>query len=93
MQKHIGSFDFILDTVSAAHDINSYLALLARDGTLTLVGGVLTYAPDTNYVGPDSFSYTVSDGVLTDSAIVTITVTPVNDSGMTVNAFSCRRRR
>lgn len=38
MQKHAGSFDFILDTVSAAHDINSYLALLAREGTVTLVG-------------------------------------------------------
>jgi uncharacterized zinc-type alcohol dehydrogenase-like protein len=38
MQKHAGSFDFILDTVSAQHDINSYLALLARDGTVTLVG-------------------------------------------------------
>lgn len=38
MEKHAGSFDFILDTVSAAHDINAYLALLARDGTLTLVG-------------------------------------------------------
>jgi len=38
MEKHAGSFDFILDTVSAAHDINAYLSLLARDGTLTLVG-------------------------------------------------------
>ena len=38
MEKHTGSFDFILDTVSAAHDINAYLSLLARDGTLTLVG-------------------------------------------------------
>ena len=38
MEKHAGSFDFILDTVSADHDINAYLALLARDGTLTLVG-------------------------------------------------------
>ena len=38
MEKHAGSFDFILDTVSAAHDINAYLALLARDGTVTLVG-------------------------------------------------------
>ena len=38
MEKHAGSFDFILDTVSAQHDINSYLALLARDGTVTLVG-------------------------------------------------------
>jgi alcohol dehydrogenase (NADP+) len=42
MQKQLGSFDFILDTVSAVHDVNAYLDLLKRDGTLTLVG-----APDT----------------------------------------------
>jgi uncharacterized zinc-type alcohol dehydrogenase-like protein len=38
MQKHGCSFDFILDTVSADHDINSYINLLGRDGTLTIVG-------------------------------------------------------
>lgn len=38
MEKHAGTFNFILDTVSAQHDINSYLALLARDGNITLVG-------------------------------------------------------
>jgi len=38
MEKHAGSFDFILDTVSAQHDINAYLTLLRRDGNLTLVG-------------------------------------------------------
>ncbi|MEO6323497.1 MAG: NAD(P)-dependent alcohol dehydrogenase [Thermoanaerobaculia bacterium] len=38
MEKHLGSFDFILDTVSAVHDLNQYLDLLKRDGTLTLVG-------------------------------------------------------
>ncbi len=38
MEKHAGTFDFILDTVSAKHDINAYLNLLARDGNLTLVG-------------------------------------------------------
>jgi uncharacterized zinc-type alcohol dehydrogenase-like protein len=38
MQRHVGSFDFILDAVSADHDINAYLALLRRDGHLTLVG-------------------------------------------------------
>jgi len=36
--RHNGSFDFILDCVSASHDINSYLDLLKVDGTLTLVG-------------------------------------------------------
>ena len=38
MGKHANSFDFILDCVSAEHDINSYLALLKRDGTLCQVG-------------------------------------------------------
>ncbi|MDE3135468.1 MAG: NAD(P)-dependent alcohol dehydrogenase [Acidobacteriota bacterium] len=38
MQKHLASFDFILDAVSAQHDVNAYLGLLKRDGTLTLVG-------------------------------------------------------
>ena len=38
MQQHAGSFDFILDTISAEHDINSYLGMLGLDGNLTLVG-------------------------------------------------------
>ncbi len=38
MQKHAESFDFILDTVSADHDINAYINLLRRDGNLTLLG-------------------------------------------------------
>ncbi len=38
MQQHLGSFDFILDTVAADHDINAYLNLLVRDGNITLVG-------------------------------------------------------
>jgi uncharacterized zinc-type alcohol dehydrogenase-like protein len=38
MQKHSGTFDFILDAVSAEHDLNAYLQLLKLDGTMTLVG-------------------------------------------------------
>jgi uncharacterized zinc-type alcohol dehydrogenase-like protein len=38
MTKHSRSFDFILDTVSASHDIAAYLSLLRRDGNITLVG-------------------------------------------------------
>ena len=41
MKKYVESFDFILDAVSAEHDINTYLQLLHRDGNLTVVG-----APD-----------------------------------------------
>jgi alcohol dehydrogenase (NADP+) len=38
MQKHAGSFDFILDTVAAHHDIDAYINLLVLDGNVTLVG-------------------------------------------------------
>jgi uncharacterized zinc-type alcohol dehydrogenase-like protein len=38
MEAHTGSFDFILDTVSAPHDLNALTALLRKDSTLTLVG-------------------------------------------------------
>jgi uncharacterized zinc-type alcohol dehydrogenase-like protein len=38
MEKASGTFHFILDTVSAKHDITAYLDLLKRDGTLTQVG-------------------------------------------------------
>jgi len=38
MKKQTGSFDFILDAVSADHDINAYIQLLRRDGNITLVG-------------------------------------------------------
>jgi alcohol dehydrogenase (NADP+) len=38
MKKHANSFDFILDTVAAPHDLNAYLDLLKHDATMTLVG-------------------------------------------------------
>jgi alcohol dehydrogenase (NADP+) len=38
MNKHVGSFHFILDAVAADHDLNAYINLLARDGNITLVG-------------------------------------------------------
>lgn len=38
MKSHAGSFDLILDTVSADHDVNAYLGLLKLDGVLVLVG-------------------------------------------------------
>jgi len=48
MAKHTLSFFFILDTVSAAHDLDAYSCLLKRDGTLCLVG-----VPDHPHPSPD----------------------------------------
>jgi uncharacterized zinc-type alcohol dehydrogenase-like protein len=42
MQLHAGTFNFILDTIAADHDINAYINMLGRDGNITLVG-----APET----------------------------------------------
>src|SRR6266481_4904843 len=38
MAQHVNSFDFILNTAAASHDLDAYAALLKRDGTMTLVG-------------------------------------------------------
>ncbi len=38
MAAHAGTFDFILNTVAASHDLDAFLVLLKRDGTMTLVG-------------------------------------------------------
>jgi uncharacterized zinc-type alcohol dehydrogenase-like protein len=45
MAKHLGSFDFILDTVSAEHNLNAHLDLVKLDGTLTVVGASPTPLP------------------------------------------------
>jgi uncharacterized zinc-type alcohol dehydrogenase-like protein len=51
MQKHLGSFDMILDTVAASHNLDAFTSLLKRDGTLVLVG-----APPTPHPSPSVFS-------------------------------------
>ena len=38
MAQHVASFDFILNTVAASHNLDAFTALLKRDGTLCLVG-------------------------------------------------------
>ena len=50
-------------------------------GTATLSADLatITFIPDANFNGDASFSYSVSDGILTSTGQVTVTVTPVND--------------
>ncbi len=38
MQQHAGTFNFILDTIAAVHDINAYINMLSLEGNITLVG-------------------------------------------------------
>lgn len=51
MQAHLNSFDFILNTVAAQHDLNPFIALLKRDATMTLVG-----APEHDRPSPQVFN-------------------------------------
>ena len=51
----------------------------ASSGSVSIDGSVATYTPTSNYNGDDSFVFTVSDGELTDTASVTLTITPIND--------------
>ncbi|WP_321887139.1 NAD(P)-dependent alcohol dehydrogenase [Paraburkholderia bannensis] len=51
MAKHANSFDLIVNTVAAQHDLNPFIELLKRDGTLTLVG-----APEHDHPSPQVFN-------------------------------------
>lgn len=48
MAAHVKSFDFILNTVAAPHDLDAFLALLKRDATMALVGAPATPHPSPN---------------------------------------------
>src|SRR4029079_19135627 len=63
MKKHAGSFDFIIDTVSANHDINAYINILCVDANLSFVG-----APAEPLDGP-AFSLIMGRRRLAGSAI------------------------
>ena len=49
----------------------------ASHGSVTQNGNYLTYTPNNNFIGTDTFAYTISDGDLTDTATVTINVQQV----------------
>ncbi len=66
MKQHAGSLHFVLDTVSAQHNINSYLSLLRVDGTLVLVGAPLDPLPVVSFsliMGRKSFAGSLIGGL------------------------------
>ena len=64
MQTHANSFDLILNTVAAPHNLDDYLTLLKRDGALTLVG-----APATPHPSPEVFNLIMKRRTLAGSMI------------------------
>ena len=66
-------------TTDADHDALSIAAVnspSSQSGTVSLSGTTITYTAPTNYVGADTFSYTVSDSFTTATGTVTVTVRP-----------------
>ena len=51
MKAHAGSFDFILNTVAASHNLDAFTRLLKRDGTLCLVGAPASPHPSPSVMG------------------------------------------
>ena len=64
MAAHANSFDLILNTVAAPHDLDAFLGLLHRDGTMTLVG-----APATPHPSPNVFNLIMKRRSLAGSLI------------------------
>lgn len=64
MATHAGSLDFILNTVAAPHDLDAFLALLKRDGTMALVG-----APASPHPSPNVFNLIMKRRTLAGSLI------------------------
>ncbi|MCA2979309.1 MAG: cadherin-like domain-containing protein, partial [Myxococcaceae bacterium] len=80
----------VLANDSSAPDGPETLTIVAvsvpTNGMVTNGGSIVTYRPNANYFGADSFSYTVSDGNGgLSTAVVSVTVMPVNDPPTAVN--------
>jgi uncharacterized zinc-type alcohol dehydrogenase-like protein len=64
MNRHTRSFDLIVNTVAASHDLDPFISLLKRDGSLVLVG-----APEHPHPSPTVFNFILGRRSLAGSAI------------------------
>jgi CSLREA domain-containing protein len=68
------------DADSAALSVSAVTPGANTNGTLAIEGSSVRFTPNANFNGTSTWSYTVSDGALSSSAEVTVTVRPVNDA-------------
>ncbi len=72
-----------IDVLDNDSDVDSEISIASftdpANGTVEEIEGELVYTPEENAFGVDTFTYTITDGELTDTATVTVTVGSVND--------------
>ncbi|WP_220782395.1 Ig-like domain-containing protein [Shewanella sairae] len=76
------------DNKGSSLDLSSVLVVQTPlHGQISIVDGVVSYLPDSNYMGPDSFSYTVADlsGAVSQATLVTLNVQGINDAPFAVS--------
>ncbi|MCV6609840.1 MAG: tandem-95 repeat protein, partial [Amphritea sp.] len=70
-------------------DVDSSISVASvtqgTNGTVSTNGTTVTYVPAADFSGVDSFTYTITDGELTDTATVSVTVNAVNDAPVAAN--------
>ncbi|MCV0393253.1 MAG: tandem-95 repeat protein [Nitrosopumilus sp.] len=79
------TIDVLANDIDPDGDPLSITDVTDGDHGTTTDGSTVTYSPNLNYNGPDFFTYTISDGIFSDTATVTITITPVNDAPVAKN--------
>jgi len=68
------------DSYLTAYEIGLSITSDPSHGSLSVTGGTVTYQPDPNYNGSDSFTYQITQGTKVSNARVTITINPINDA-------------
>ncbi|MDT8421905.1 MAG: tandem-95 repeat protein, partial [Desulfuromonadales bacterium] len=73
------SFNVLANDIFAGSPIVTAATQGTNGSVSFLPDGTVTYTPNTNYFGSDSFTYTVTSGGVTETATVNVTINPVND--------------
>ncbi|MBE4751653.1 tandem-95 repeat protein [Corallococcus sp. ZKHCc1 1396] len=80
------SVDITIPAADPDGDALAFSYTTPGNGTLTLSGATVTYTPNANFAGEDTFQVMVSDGKKQATATVSVTVTPVNDAPVAASA-------
>ena len=79
------TISFVSSDIDADTLVSNVIAL---NGVVTVLNGVITYSPNANFNGSDTITLTVNDGTITTIKTINVTVNPVNDAPVAIQDFS-----